>query len=450
MNYVPKKLNDLIGRDESIAKIKSWLNNFYNSESEQKNALYIEGPPGIGKTTLIQYILEDLKFDVYRVDGFEFKNTKIFKDHCDNIMHSKNVLMMLNKNIRKAIFVDELEAIISTDKLIVGELLNIINEHNIKKRGRTKKKKINRNTNPLIIVSHDIKNKKVKEMMGDCDIINLTPIVDFKLYNWIKDIFIKENKEVSDIQIYNIINKCGGDLRKIYEIIQNIIFTNNLEISDDAIDICEKKEIDLSLNNILDILYRNKNLSPSDIIYYFDHDKVNIPLMYYENNIQYIESFKENYMEDAMKIYEHFSHSNVIESYIFNDQKWQLNDFFCNESIIIPRNIISNIQNRKTPKPFFVKFSIVLSKTSLRYYNIKILKNIADRMGIFIDDFYDTISYLLMLLKHKRYPQISQFLSLYHIENSDFEKMLKLYFSTSDLPIDVKNGLKNMTNIINE
>ena len=75
MNYVPKKLNDLIGRDEYIAKIKSWLNNFYNSESEQKNALYIEGPPGIGKTTLIQYIWEDLKVDVYRVDGFEFKNT---------------------------------------------------------------------------------------------------------------------------------------------------------------------------------------------------------------------------------------------------------------------------------------------------------------------------------------------------------------------------------------
>ena len=82
-------------------------------------------------------------FDVYRVDGFEFKNTKLFKDHCDNIMHSKNVLMMLNKNIKKVIFVDELEAIISKDKLIVGELLNIINENNIKKRERTKKKKIN-------------------------------------------------------------------------------------------------------------------------------------------------------------------------------------------------------------------------------------------------------------------------------------------------------------------
>tara|TARA_B100000497_G_C7662651_1_gene399229 strand:- start:599 stop:1768 length:1170 start_codon:yes stop_codon:yes gene_type:complete len=387
---------------------------------------------------------------------------------------------MLNKDIKKVIFVDELEAIISTDKLIVSELMNIINEHNIKKRGRSKKKKINRNSNPLIIVSHDIKNKKVKEMMNDCDVINLRPIVDFQLYNFIKSILDKENINISDIQIYSIINKCCGDLRKIYEIIQNIIFghgkiknndnynigKNELEknknkedkeknknkeeeakneVIDIDIDICEKKEIDLSLNSILDILYRRNNLTPNDIIYYFDHDKVNIPLMYYENNLQYIESFKENYLEDTMKIYEHFSNSNVIESYIFNDQKWQLNDYFCNESISIPRNIIKNMNNRKSPKPFFVKFSIVLSKTSLRYYNIKILKNLADQMGIYIDDFYDTISYLIMLLKQKKYDNIEQFLLLYHLEHSDFEKMLKLYYSTSDLPNEIKTGLKNMS-----
>ena len=447
MNYVPNNINDLIGREDSVLKIKSWLNGFYNNESEQKNALYIEGPPGIGKTTLIQYILEDMLFDVYRVDGFEFKNTKLFKDHCDNIMHSKNVLMMLNKNIKKVIFVDELEAIISTDKLIVGELLNIINENNIKKRGRTKKKKINRNTNPLIIISHDIKNKKVKEMMNDCDVIQLNPVIDFKLYNWIKEILEKENKIVNDKQIYDIIRKCNGDFRKIYEILQNLIYSKEKEINDDTIDVCEKKEIDLSLNNILDTIYRRNDLSVNDLIYYFDHDKVNIPLMYYENNIQYVESNKENYLENQMKIYEHFSYSNVIESYIFNDQKWQLNNYFCIESIALPRNIISNMQNRKTPKPFFVKFSIVLSKTSLRYYNIKILKNIADKMGIYIDDFYDTISYLIMLLKNKKYDQIISFLGLYHINTSDFEKMLKLYYSTSDLPCEIKNGLKNVNNI---
>ena len=41
MNYVPNNINDLIGREDSVLKIKSWLNGFYNNESEQKNALYI-------------------------------------------------------------------------------------------------------------------------------------------------------------------------------------------------------------------------------------------------------------------------------------------------------------------------------------------------------------------------------------------------------------------------
>ena len=58
-----------------------------------------------------------------------------------------------------------------------------------------------------------------------------------------------------------------------------------------------KKEIDLSLNNILDTIYRRKDLTVNDLIYQFDHDKVNIPPMYYENNIQYVESNKENYLK---------------------------------------------------------------------------------------------------------------------------------------------------------
>ena len=58
-------------------------------------------------------------------------------------------------------------------------------------------------------------------------------------------------------------------------------------------------------------------------------------------------------------------------------------------------------------------------------------------MGIYIDDFYDTISYLIMLLKNKN--MIKLYLSYhYHINTSDFEKMLKLYFSTSDLPMKLK------------
>ena len=66
-------------------------------------------------------------------------------------------------------------------------------------------------------------------------------------------------------------------------------------------------------------------------------------------------------------------------------------------------------------------------------------------MGIYIDDFYDTISYLIMLLKQKKYDNIEQFLLLYHLEQCDFEKMLKLYYSTSDLPNEIKTGLKNMS-----
>ena len=442
MNYVPNNLSELIGRNDEIKKIKEWLINFYNPESEQKNALFIEGSPGIGKSILLEYILNDLLFDVYRVDGCQFKNIKTFRDHCNNIMHSKNVLMMLNKNIKKAIFIDELEAIVSTDKMIVSELMSFINEHNIKKRGRTKKKKIVRNSNPIICICHPIKNKKIKELMNDCDVINLKNIVPYELYNFIKGILEKEGKQIDNSQIYDIINLANGDLRKIYEIIQNLLLLDNNDIKNKDISNFNKKEIDLSLNNILDILYFRKKINIDDFLYYFDFDKVNIPLMYYENMLNYIECNKSDNFEKIDKIYELFSSSNTIESYIFNEQKWLLNNFLCLESIIIPNNIVNTLNDKKNAKLFFIKFTIVLSKTSLRYYNIKILKNISDKMGIYIDEFYDIIAYFISLLNNKNYDKLVYLLKLYHLEVCDFEKMIKLYYSDCELSNEIKNGLK--------
>ena len=442
MNYVPTKLNELIGRSEEISKIKLWLSNFYNPESDQKNALFIEGPPGIGKSILTQYILDDLNFDTYRIDGCQFKNIKTFRDHCNSIMHSKNVLMMLNKNIKKVIFIDELEAIVSTDKMIVTELLGIINEYNVKKRGRTKKKKIIRNSNPIICICHPIKNKKIKELMNDCDVISLKNIPELELYGFIKNIIVKEGKKIDDNQIYDIIKLANGDLRKIYEILQNILLCSKKKIKSNEIANFNKKELDLSLNTLLEILYFKKNISIDDILYYFDYDKVNIPLMYYENMLNYIEYNKVDNFSTLDKIYELFSCSNTIESYIFNDQKWNLNHFFCLESIIEPYYLVNQLNERKNSKIFFIKFTIVLSKTSLRYYNIKILKNISDKMGIYIDEFYDIIAYFISLLNKKHYARIGYLLKLYHIEVADLEKMFKLYYSDCELSTEIKNGLK--------
>ena len=101
MNFVPNNTNDLIGRDDDISKIKSWIMDFHKEENENKNALFIEGVSGIGKTILIDLILEELKYDIYKVNGLEFKNIRVFHSHCENIMHTKNVLMMLDINIKK-------------------------------------------------------------------------------------------------------------------------------------------------------------------------------------------------------------------------------------------------------------------------------------------------------------------------------------------------------------
>ena len=96
--------------------------------------------------------------------------------------------------------------------------------------------------------------------MTDCDVITLNPIPEFQLYEFINSVMIKEGCEISNVQIYDIIKKTAGDVRKIFEILQNILSSSGKKIKDIDINNFNKKEVDLSINNIIESIYNKKGL----------------------------------------------------------------------------------------------------------------------------------------------------------------------------------------------
>ena len=61
--YKPTKIKQLVGNKRAINLAVQWINK-YKEGLTDKRALFISGPPGIGKTTFAQILLKDKKFNL--------------------------------------------------------------------------------------------------------------------------------------------------------------------------------------------------------------------------------------------------------------------------------------------------------------------------------------------------------------------------------------------------
>ena len=99
--YRPKTINDLYLSYDNKTKIKKWISDFKEKKEKYTNCLILHGPPGIGKTSLANIILESNDFDIIEFNSSDIRNQKTLKDKIENINGNVNIIdfMSFKKSI---------------------------------------------------------------------------------------------------------------------------------------------------------------------------------------------------------------------------------------------------------------------------------------------------------------------------------------------------------------
>ena len=71
-------LNNILGREEDVLKIKSFLKEYEENKSNllTKKGIYLYGDPGTGKTTFVTNILKELNYDIIKYDAGDVRNKR--------------------------------------------------------------------------------------------------------------------------------------------------------------------------------------------------------------------------------------------------------------------------------------------------------------------------------------------------------------------------------------
>ena len=370
----------ILNRDVIKQQVVDFLKYFDANKTNilTKRCIYIHGPTGSGKTKFIMDILKELLYDVINYDACDTRT----KDIIDNIStyHSSdsNVISLFTKKKTKiAIVMDDIECMNNGDKGGINTLIKLIRPK------KTKRQKLEGTTHiPVICIGNNYVDKKVKELMKCCTVIELKAptIVQVKQ---LLHYMIPGKPEYS---VY-----VDRDLKKIMQL-YNIIQNN--KINQQYLPyLFEPKPINEDSKQITKRIINN-SMKLKDHSIMNDTDRTIVSLLWHEN---IIDLFEKMNVYDVIPLYvsilDLICFSDYIDRITFQKQIWMFNEM---SSIL--KTFYTNylFQQQNTHKISDIRFTKVLTKYSTEYNNIGFIQRICKELNM---DKKDMFSYIQQLRK---------------------------------------------------
>jgi DNA polymerase III delta prime subunit len=410
-------INTILERNNNVSSIKEILQNFEANKNNIlfKRGIYIYGEPGTGKTTFITNILKELDYDIIKYDAGDIRNTTVIEDITKHNMSDKNIMSLFNQKTKKiAIIMDEIDGMNNGDKGGINTLIKLIRPK------KTKKQKIEEITiNPIICIGNYKVDKKIKELMKVCNIIELNSPTREQIYNIIELLFPNiDNNTKNKIELFS-----QKDLRKLNSILkiykenskifQNYIYKNILQIksySDDT-----KKITNKLLNNYYGISEHNNIMNETD--------RTSIGLLWHENIIDDIEKLgKEKSVPFYINQLENICFADYIDRTTFQKQIWQFNEMSSLIKTFKNNKIYHEFFKNKKPKQTDIRFTKVLTKYSTEYNNSIFIQKLCQKLGM---DKKDLLGFFINIKNNDNNNEITTLLENYEISKLDINRIYR-------------------------
>ena len=408
--------NKLLDREHITEKVKATLIDFENNKKDltKKRGIYIYGSPGSGKTTFIKNLLQKMDYDIVLYDAGDIRNKMVIDNITKNNMSDQNVISLFNKKKKKiAIVMDEIDGMNNGDK---GGINSLIKQIRPKK---TKKQKEEEITNtPIICISNNHIDKKIKELMKVCNVFELKTPSDNQINTIIK-LAMPNIDETLNLNIKEFIKSDLRKLRTLYD-----IYINHQSILKNEIikNILQPKSYNEDTKTITKKLI-NKSYSLSDHQTVMNEtDRTIVGLLWHENIIDMLSTMPK---ERAFPLYEQFLANICFADYIdritFQKQIWQFNEM----SSLIKTFKNNRLYHENVNKPFNpteVRFTKVLTKYSTEYNNSIFIQEICQILGM---DIKDVFTFFIQLKNNNTEEELFSILEPYEINKLDIRRVYK-------------------------
>ncbi len=459
MNYT-----HFLGRTETETTIKDILSQFPFVDKSKKRNIYIRGKSGVGKTTFITRILEDMGYDIIHYENRETKNNNTIELITKNTISTNNVISSFKKEKKKhAVLIDDTDSLSISDKSSLTTLIKLVRPKKTKKQQTEPVNSI-----PIIFVGNMQIDKNIKDLINVCNTFEIHPPTREQMTFIVRDVFPEITISTTDCN--ELVDYIGEDLSRL-SLTFEYYCDNQSQLLEDIRIFLIKKTNNTDRTQKIHDLYKNNIPLRFHSNFINETDRTTVSLLWHENVIDVLKTLhdikehpstststsvkktKKTSSSSAttskrkststskvvpvysvkrtlpiyVKMLENICYSDYVDRTTFQKQVWKLNEIssiiktFKNNNIL-HTEMLSTIHNVDNVLPREIRFTKILTKYSSEYNNFWFIRNICQTLGI---DKNDLLDYAI------RYPENhKQILDLF--ENNEFDmttlnRLIKYY-----------------------
>lgn len=415
--YKPKTIDNVVGHKDKIKELDKWVCKFTgNKKAYTTNSVIISGIHGIGKTLIINLILDKYNFEPVYITSSNIKEDKFLERYLIDET-SLNINQIIEQK-RKALIITDTENITLTKEKKMLISLCKTNEQ--------------RRIIPIIFVTNEQHSKLITDIKKISYEINFVHPSMEEINEFFKKICAAEKINITDDKIINnVIKYVHYDIRNLLYFLQNIhdVYGTQKISYDDCknfLKFSQQKDKKVKLFDSTKILMNNyKSINKSLNLY--EQNKVILPLMVYENyiiNLQNRQCSTDNFYDSCSKISNSISKGDVVETNIYTDQNWYLQNFYgfytCCETTFELSKYPLKFQDYK------IEFSNDLNTTSIKNINKKNINKINETFNKNLSDILILNKLMNKLIMNKKLLKMKKIFEIYNIEHTEFIKLISI------------------------
>ena len=400
---------------------------FKGSKNTPKSCLLLTGNHGVGKTSSVHAILNELGYTIQIINFSKIKTGKNIKDVIERITNSSNILNIMDgkQDNKNAVVVDELESLTSsTEKNCISALIKHNDIHWYC---------------PIIFISNNQHNKLLSDIKKNSFEVRFWQPFPQDMIDILKTIATKEGISLRTPQVaLRIIDHSQRDFRRLIFILQDLKYAFGKEpISMNMVEeyciTSKKKDVDFDLFNATGLLLHSYT-GIDDCMRYYETEKVLLPLMIHQNYIksiqeaillEKIEGDTPDIFKKIITISELLSKGDVVENYIYGDQNWDMHEVHGYYTCVAPSFILSDINSVNGSVQ--LDFPMDLNRTSIMKINRKNIINAnkcLENMNIY--DYIYINQIVRKLLAEGKNNECMRLFDGYGIKLEHIESLLKI------------------------
>lgn len=243
--YRPKKIEDIIGNEEAKATFIEWL----KSKRRSKKAILLYGPPGVGKTALVNAAAKEFGFTIIEMNASDTRSEKAINSVAKPATSYVALDNFSNQNQTKGkgnlLFLDEVDGIAGNeDRGGVGAIIKIVEE------ART----------PVIMAANDPEVEKLRPLKKVCLLVRFQQIRIPLVIALLQKICLLEHVKAEFEALERIAQNSRGDVRSAINDLQSLgEGTHSLTLQDTIM--LSSRNKDISMDDTLRGFFSTKSIA---------------------------------------------------------------------------------------------------------------------------------------------------------------------------------------------